>query len=73
MTLAAMKPSNESASQAARHVPAAALDSLPAALDAIPKAWYFTDPEETLAACWTRDEFVQILARCRDPQTFWSA
>ncbi|PAT35773.1 hemin uptake protein HemP [Comamonadaceae bacterium OH2310_COT-174] len=28
MTLAAMKPSNESASQAARHVPAAALDSL---------------------------------------------
>ncbi|PAT39574.1 hypothetical protein CK623_09405 [Vandammella animalimorsus] len=52
---------------------AAALNSLPAALDAIPKAWYFTDPEETLAACWTRDEFVQILARCRHPQTFWSA
>lgn len=51
---------------------AGALERLPAAWANIPKEWMFTDAEQTIPAPWSRDEFMNILKRCHDADTFWS-
>lgn len=51
---------------------AQALESAKNAWADIPPAWHFTDAEATLPARWSPEDFMQILARCHDPDTFWS-
>ncbi len=49
----------------------AVLPVLQAACATIPDEWRFVDPERTISATWTDDEFQQLLSRCSDEQGFW--
>lgn len=51
---------------------AGALERLPLAWANIPEAWMFSDAEQTIAAPWSREEFMNILMRCHDADTFWN-
>jgi len=49
----------------------AALPAVKVACDTIPVSWRFVDPERTLPAKWSEDEFRQLLGRCSDELGFW--
>lgn len=51
------------------------LAALPRALEAcatIPEAWRFADPEQTVEAAWSEQQFLNTLDRCQDEQNFWN-
>lgn len=51
---------------------AGALERLAGAWANIPEAWMFSDAEQTIAAPWSREDFMGVLMRCNDADTFWN-
>lgn len=51
---------------------AGALEHLSAAWANIPEAWLFSDAEQTVPAPWSQGDFMRILTRCHDADTFWN-